>query len=177
MSRIFQIKHLHFLKLAQVLLVLCSLPAMAGADHKCLVRFNKLPIPGATVIVTQGATKHVAVTNLQGAYLFPNRAEGSWTIQIEMTGFEPMSRVIVTGADQNETEWELTMLPFSEMETVVADPVSSRTADDTHAGKTKRISGASVIPQKIEADGIPTLQIDRAQGKPPSIFASRRIKR
>jgi hypothetical protein len=172
MPRIFQIKHLRLQTLVLVLLVLCTLPAMAGTAHKGLVRFNKLPVPGAMVAATQGETRHIVVTNLQGAYLFPDLTDGSWTIQVEMTGFEPMSRVVETGPDQADAEWELAILPFSEMKAEVMDPALPEAADELQSGEAGRMSGASVLPHKIETEGIPAFQIDRAQGEPPSIFAN-----
>jgi hypothetical protein len=171
MARILQIRYVGFIKFTAALFLFWILPAIAGSGHQGLVYFNGLPVPGATVTATRGDTKHVAVTNLQGAYFFPDLTDGSWTIQVEMIGFEPMSRVVAIGSDQTETQWELRMLPFSEMKVEVIDPVPSGEANGFEPEEVDGLSGASVLPQKIEIDGTPAFALDRAQEKPPSIFA------
>ncbi len=167
-----RIQYLQLIQVVTALLLICILPALAGTGHRGLVNFNKLPVPGATVTATKGETKHVAVTNLQGTYLFPDLTEGNWTIQVEMTGFEPMSRVAVIGPDQAEMEWELTMHPYSEMNVEVMDPVVSEAGDEFRPDEAGRLSGTALLPQKTTVDGTPVFAADQVQGERPSIFAN-----
>ena len=69
---------------------------MASEQHG-EVTFGGLPVPGATVTATQGEKKSTAVTDPQGAYSFPDLADGVWTIQMEMLGFAPVKDEITAG--------------------------------------------------------------------------------
>src|SRR5215510_6980712 len=60
---------------------------LVGADHRGQVTFGGVPVPGATVTATQGNQTFVAITDPQGAYLFPGLPDGNWAIQVEMAGF------------------------------------------------------------------------------------------
>jgi hypothetical protein len=73
------------------LAVLLTMPGLA-AEYHGLVCFNGLPVPGATVTVTQGGKKFVTVTDLQGLYSFPSLADGTATVVVEMTGFHRSKR-------------------------------------------------------------------------------------
>jgi uncharacterized GH25 family protein len=55
---------------------------LAAAGHHGEVKFGGLPVPGATVTATKGDQRFVAVTDQQGAYSFPDLADGVWTIQV-----------------------------------------------------------------------------------------------
>ena len=77
-----------------------------------MVKFGTLPVPGATVTAQQGDKKLTVLTDAQGAYKFPDLADGAWKMQVEMRGFAPAQRdVQVPGP----AEWSLTMLPMAEI--------------------------------------------------------------
>ena len=82
-----RIKYLFWLSL--ILAVVTS--SMAGLKHRGQVRIGALPIPGAVVRVTQGEKTLRAVTDADGSYAFPDLSDGPWTIQVEMSGFAPIS--------------------------------------------------------------------------------------
>src|SRR5271170_1533713 len=82
--------------LAPLLLVASS--AMASEYHG-LVSFGGLPVPGATVTLTQGGKKFVIVTDMQGFYSFSALANGPATVAVEMTGFSPIKQDVVIAAD------------------------------------------------------------------------------
>ena len=50
------------------------------------------PIPGATVTLSQGSTSYSTVTDGTGRYAFPAVSQGSWTLTIQMFGFEPLTK-------------------------------------------------------------------------------------
>src|SRR5690348_4970208 len=77
--------------------LLWAAPAFASA-LKGQVTFNGLPVPGATVVVTQGGTTYATITDAQGNYTFPNLADGDWTVQIAMTGFAAVTHTVAVGA-------------------------------------------------------------------------------
>jgi hypothetical protein len=97
---------------ALVALLACTLSA---AEHKGQVKFGGLPVPGATVTATQGDKAVTAITDDQGKYSFPDLADGSWSIQVEMLGFTPLKQDVTVSAQATAPEFELKMLPFAEI--------------------------------------------------------------
>src|ERR1700748_1297135 len=71
--------------------LLCFLLALStsvfASEHHGQVSFGGVPVPGVTVTAIQGNKRTVTVTDQQGLYTFPDLADGSWTIEAEMTGF------------------------------------------------------------------------------------------
>ncbi len=60
--------------------------AMASEYHG-QVFVGGVPVPGATVTVTQDANRFTTVTDRQGLYEFADLVDGTWKIRIEMRGF------------------------------------------------------------------------------------------
>ncbi len=79
------------------------------------VTFGGLPVPGAIVTATQGDKKLTVVTNPQGAYSFPDLADGVWTIQVDMLGFSTLKNEITVSPDTKPPTWELKMLPLDQI--------------------------------------------------------------
>src|SRR5262245_20269622 len=96
-----------------VCLCLCALVfntlLLLAAEQRGQVTFAEVPVPGATVTATQGTQTFVAVTDAQSAYVFPDLPNGTWAIQVEMSGFATLK------GDNSTTAWELKMLPVEEM--------------------------------------------------------------
>jgi hypothetical protein len=88
-----------------------------------------VPVPGATVTVTQGDKTFVTITDLMGTYSFPDLADGTWPVEIEMLGFAKLK------GDTSTTSWELKMLPMEELHTEVAhnEPPPAPTAGSAPA--------------------------------------------
>src|SRR4051794_13042679 len=110
------------------LLVLASCGLLSAAEHRGLVKFGGLPVPGATVIATQGDKSVTAVTDPQGAYTFKELADGNWIIKVEMLCFSPMEREIVVAPNAPSPEWELKLLPFDEIKASAPPPPPSTPA-------------------------------------------------
>ena len=70
---------------------------LAATEHKGVVVFGGLPLPGATVTASQGEKKVTAVTDAQGLYSFADLADGVWSMQVEMLCFAPSKREIAVG--------------------------------------------------------------------------------
>ncbi|HEY6250017.1 MAG TPA: carboxypeptidase regulatory-like domain-containing protein [Candidatus Angelobacter sp.] len=94
-------------------LAICTLAA--AFEYHGQVTFGGLPLPGATVTATQGEHKHIAITDQQGLYSFPDLADGSWTIEIEMQCFETIKQDIVVGPSAQAPVWELKLLPLDQI--------------------------------------------------------------
>jgi len=77
--------------------------------------FGGIPVPGATVNVTQGAKHLSTVTDQQGLYEFADLPDGIWNIRIEMRGFTAIDSTVKVAADAPQGSFELTMLPLDAM--------------------------------------------------------------
>ena len=93
---------------------------LSGAEHHGQVKFGGLPVPGATVTATQAGKTLTAITDPQGTYSFPDLADGAWTIQIDMLGFAPVHQEVTSCTRCASPEWDLKMLPLSEIHAVAA---------------------------------------------------------
>jgi len=123
-------EHLKWL-LAACLSVSCVL----ASEHHGWVKSDGLPVPGATVTVTQGDKTFVTSTDDSGAYSFPNLPDGIWTLRISMLGFGPISREIGVAADAPSPTWDLSVLTLDALqkqlrpsEATTAAAPSSKTA-------------------------------------------------
>lgn len=90
-------------------------PAAWAAEYHGQVRYGGVPVPGATVTVTQGATVLKTVTDSQGLYEFADLAEGNWAISIELPGFAPLRAAVKIGATNEQAEWTLQMLDLKDL--------------------------------------------------------------
>ena len=61
-------------------LMLLAAFGAAASEHRGLVKFGGLPVPGATITATRGDKKLTAVTDQQGLYSFPNLASSSFSL-------------------------------------------------------------------------------------------------
>ncbi len=98
--------------LVAIALVVVNL--VAAGEHG-QVTFGGLPVPGATVTALQGDKKFAAVTDPQGAYSFPDLADGTWSIQVEMLGFETLKAEITISPATQPPIWELKMLSLDQI--------------------------------------------------------------
>ena len=106
-------------RLLAALLCLATV-ALTAAEHRGVVKFGTLAVPGATVNARQGDQSFTALTDAQGAYNFPDLAEGSVTVSVAMRGFEPVERELPAS---EPTEWSLKMLPLAEITSQPASEV------------------------------------------------------
>jgi hypothetical protein len=93
------------------------------APHHGHVIFDGIPVPGATVTVTQGNRQFATITDLQGAYSFSELAEGPFTIHIEMLGFSTIKKAISVP----DAEFELKMRPMEEIQAEIGQEMSATT--------------------------------------------------
>ncbi len=103
---------------------------LAAAEHHGQVKFGGLPVPGATVTAIQGDRKLATTTDFQGNYSFPDLAEGTWTVQVEMQCFATDMRDVTVAPGAPAGEWELRVLPLGEIhvEKTPGEPVEEPTA-------------------------------------------------
>src|SRR6516164_6979051 len=84
--------------------------ALMASEHHGTVKSGGLPVPGATVTASLGAQKLVTTTDELGGYEFSDLADGIWTIQIQMLGFETLTREVGIAPDAPNPEWTLKLL-------------------------------------------------------------------
>ena len=100
---------------------LARLP-LTAAEYHGTVTFGGLPLLGASVTATRGDQHAATVTDPQGAYSFPDLADGVWTIQVEMLCFETMKQDVNVGTDSPGARWEMKLLPMDEIQKAAGAP-------------------------------------------------------
>jgi trimeric autotransporter adhesin len=79
------------------------------------VFYGGVPIPGATVSVTQGDTHFTAVTDRQGLYEFADIPDGQWAIEIAMSGFTTLNATVTIGPELPQRRFDLNLLGLEQM--------------------------------------------------------------
>ena len=97
-----------------------------AAEYHGRVRYEGVPVPGATVTLTQGSTELSTVTDSQGLYEFAKVDEGSWKVNIELRGFAPLNGTVTIGATNDQGEWTLEMLDLKQLQSMAQqEPVTT----------------------------------------------------
>src|SRR5271157_1435358 len=97
--------------LGRLMVAWIAVSGLMAAEHRGVVKSGGLPIPGATITATQGDKKLVTTTDDQGAYSFPDLADGTWTVEVEMMGFAKLTRDVGIEFDAPPADWDLKLLP------------------------------------------------------------------
>jgi trimeric autotransporter adhesin len=127
-----------------------TVTVLGATEHRGVVMFTGLPVPGATVTASQGNTKLVAITDQQGVYQFLDLASGIWTMQVEMLCFAPIKRDIDILPDAPSPVWDLKLLPLDDIKAVArrappipaAPPAAAATGEASKADDQKRPAAA-----------------------------------
>ncbi len=105
---------------------LVALP-LAAAEHHGTVKFGGLPLPGATVTLSQGDKKLAAISDGQGVYTFPDVPDGTWALQVEMLCFEPIKQDVAIAPGAPSPEWEMKLLPLDQIKASAPPPAQPST--------------------------------------------------
>ena len=98
------------------MLAVLAFPGLAAAsEYHGQVTFGDLPLPGATVTVTQGTKKLTAISDLGGLFTFPDLADGPAKIEIEMLCFSSVHADVTVSSATPAGKWELTLLPLDQI--------------------------------------------------------------
>jgi hypothetical protein len=104
-------------------------PLQASAsEHHGQILFGGVPVPGAVVTATQGDKnppgdkKMTAVTNDVGIYAFPDLPDGTWSLEVQMTGFAPVKQEVTVGPNAAPDKIELKAMTLDEFR-AAAKPV------------------------------------------------------
>ena len=111
---------------------------LTAAEHHGVVKFGTLPVPGATVTVTQGKNTVTIVTDASGSYTSPSVADEPLSIRVEKLGFVPMERDM---AANESAEWMLTLLPLTNI--TASSTTQVRVAEAPKVGIKRLANGAA----------------------------------
>jgi hypothetical protein len=112
-------------------LLFAAAPAWA-AEYRGQVFFGAVPVPGATVTMTQDGTRVSTVTDQQGLYEFRDLPDGAWKIEIAMRGFSTLKGAVTVAPNAPQGRWELKMLGLRQMLAVSQEvkPLETRPASE-----------------------------------------------
>jgi len=140
---------------------LATVLALGAAEHRGQVKFNGLPVPGATITAVQGDQKFVAISDPQGEYGFANLADGVWNMQVVMLCFAPIQQEVAVAPGAPNPIWELKLLPFDEIKASAPPPSPPSAPSPTAASVPPQ--GATVAPAK-KGKGAATAQANPKAG-------------
>jgi hypothetical protein len=99
-----------------------ALLPLIGAEYRGQVKFGDLPLPGVTIVASQGEKKVSAVTDSNGVYDFPDLPDGTYQFDVEKLGFTGEKKDVTVGSGLPGPVFSLDMLPLDKIETVSAPP-------------------------------------------------------
>lgn len=127
---------------------------LSATEHRGVVMFNGLPVPGATVTASQGDKKLTAVTDDEGIYTFPNLSDGLWNIEVDMLCFEPIKREIAVAADSPGARWDLKLQSFDQIKAMAPAPApETRPAATTTVAASASATNSPATPSIVAANG------------------------
>ena len=86
--------------------VVSGVPAR-GRGYHGVVQFGGGRFSGVVVSAASGDQKLTAITDQQGAYSFPDLHDGTWTVEVDMSGFAPIHQDVAITPDAAPGAWEL----------------------------------------------------------------------
>ena len=111
---------------ARLPLLIMLLPALLAAGTPGgEVRYRGMPVPGASVTLRQGDTRHTVSTDSQGAYRFAELPDGVWQLEISMTGFQSIDRPLTVAAAMPPSVWDLVLLPPGQLRAALQRPTAA----------------------------------------------------
>jgi trimeric autotransporter adhesin len=106
--------HHHFRLFCAIAWLAASSLALAS-EYRGEVTFGGLPVPGATITAAQGSKKLAAISDQQGVFSFPDLTDGTWTVEVQMTGFSTLKQDVAIAPNAPAAQWELKLLPMDQM--------------------------------------------------------------
>ncbi|MGE0447729.1 MAG: carboxypeptidase-like regulatory domain-containing protein, partial [Vicinamibacterales bacterium] len=88
---------------------------LAASDLIGRVATGSVPVPGATVVISQGARSLTTSTDLEGGFRFAAIDDGTWALKVDMPGFAPAAQDVVVPVDGEPPVIALNLLSLDEM--------------------------------------------------------------
>src|SRR5690242_10006536 len=111
-------------KLGRLVAVCLAVSGLLASEHHGVVKSGGVPIPGATVTAIQGDKKVVTTTDDQGAYSFPDLADGVWNVQVDMLGFAKKTEEVGVAPNAPSPTWDLRLLSAAEVKASLNPPAA-----------------------------------------------------
>jgi hypothetical protein len=142
----------------RVLAAWLAVSALLASEHHGTVKSGGLPVPGATVIATQGEQRHVTTTDENGNYAFADLKDGVWKIEVEMLGFATLNTEVGIAYDAPSPQWNLKFLPLADIvkpATPAAAPAATPSAPVTAATEPAKSPDKPATPATAAATPAP----------------------
>jgi hypothetical protein len=94
-------------RLSLLVVLAALLCAQSSVTSTGTVKFGGQPLPGATVIATQGDHRAVTTTDESGNYELPDLAPGTYKVEVQMFGFETAHKDVQIGSGALPVGWSL----------------------------------------------------------------------
>ncbi|MGH9481217.1 MAG: carboxypeptidase regulatory-like domain-containing protein, partial [Terriglobales bacterium] len=136
-----------------VFLLLCV--AAAGQPLAGVVRGAGIPLPGATVTATQGATTDTITTVADGSFTFADLAPGVWTVRAAMTGFTPAEQQVTIPPTGPAMLLELSIAPYqgpAAVATPAPAPPAGKKAPPSERAPAGASAAAPATPSIVASD-------------------------
>src|SRR6185312_4443279 len=140
-------------------LLLLSSVAWAATPLHGVVRSGGVPVPGAVVTASQAGKTETAITGDDGAYGFADLADGTWTVSVAMTGFEPASRPVALSSATPPQDFDLRIAAYTGP-AVVPTPAAATGFTRTQLGRSGKPSAppaAATTPPAAPAGAAPEI--------------------
>lgn len=132
----------------------------AGSIHGTVLDPSGLAVPNAPVQVTPaaGGTALMATTNATGAYNLNNVPGGTYTVQVNVTGFAPYTKemVVVAAGRALQLDISLTIQQQQEQVTVAGDALTLDTSASSNASQVvitqQELDALPDDPDELQAD-------------------------
>jgi hypothetical protein len=163
--------------LIAALIAWSAVTALSASEHHGVVTYHGLPVPGAVVTAIQGDRKLTTSTDDDGTYSFRELPDGTWTIEVEMTGFATMSRDIGVAPGAPPPSWDLKLAPPPAPPPAAAPPATvAGRAGAPPTGSAGR-GGPAMTPEQAQAAAraraLAQLQAqDKAQSRAAAVAAT-----
>ena len=105
-----------------VLLTLCTMPLARASKYYGQVNFGGLPVPGATVVATQGEKTFSVTSDAGGVFHFDDLPDGQWKIEVKMLCFETIDAEVTIAPEMPAAKWELKLLPADQLQALAKAP-------------------------------------------------------
>lgn len=152
-------------RLSQRAVLACGFALLSAAafasEYHGRVHLGTVPVPGATVTLTQGDKQFSTVTDSQGIYEFADIPDGTWKVAITLKGFVPREGTVTIAANAQPGDDSLEMLALPQLLAMAqpeapaaAKPLQPREASSPQAG-TKPNAGDNRKNAKANDAGTP----------------------
>lgn len=128
-----------------------------AAEHRGIVKFGGVPVPGVSIVGTKGDQRVATITDPAGAYQLVGLSDGVWAIEVEMQLFEKERREVMVAATGAPAEWSLRALPPTP---VAVGPATTMQRVEVTAAAAKPTSPDPVVNAELASRALDGLLIN-----------------